>query len=374
MGMDFHSLGINRPWGPLMGRAFGLRAGLGPRLGLKLDLKFGLGIGLWALGLGAQPVLAQVATHPVPAPSPQIAPQITPQDEEPVVIQELTVAGRRSGPLVWTLMKGEARVVIVSDISPVPKTAKWDEARIQRLVEDADRVVMPFTIKAGVGDLVAVSTYKRDLVYLPGSTTLWKSLSPEQAERFKQAALKARGSEKEFEKLRPGAASIMLLRRFIKSNGLDHGLDPEAYVAKIASRRGISVRELGSVKLIDLLTGFRALPAQVESNCIDAVIHQVETGPEGPLKAAQDWANGRATRNTFSAVDEAQAKCFRQVPTFAAQDQKAQSRYPAEVKAELDRGGTALMVIPIDKLVRPGGVLDQMHAQGIEVAGPKWRR
>src|SRR5579875_2918426 len=77
--------------------------------------------------LGAAPALAQTSATPG-APSPPAS--VAPRSDESAVVQELEVVGRRPGPALWRVTRGDSEVVIVGGLSPLPHSLHWNETRV----------------------------------------------------------------------------------------------------------------------------------------------------------------------------------------------------------------------------------------------------
>ncbi|MFN3230064.1 MAG: TraB/GumN family protein [Asticcacaulis sp.] len=303
----------------------------------------------------------------------QSLPQAVTSTPEAAPVQTVDVVSSRAGPLVWTVENDNARLYLISDISPVPAAAKWDEARVARLVGEAQTVILPHRVRGGLPELLRILTIERGVVFLPGKTHLNDTLSPEDRTRLAAAIEKARGKPKDFEKLRPGFAGVMLTSRFIKSFDLNEGTDPEAFVEKTARKARKKVLRIGNLPLLPLVKALGKAPPESQLACLRHSMSQVERGPDEPRDAAMRWARGQLPRKDLTVTDAAVRACFGNIAQFRDLSTRMEGDWRKQAARAMNTPGVTLMVVPAGALISSQGLLDYLDHEGHTIRGANWR-
>lgn len=298
----------------------------------------------------------------------------TPQPEAAAgPVQTVDVVSNRAGPLVWTVENDTSRLYLISDISPVPAAAKWDEARVARLVGEAKTVILPHRARGGLPELLQILTIERNTVFLPGKTRLSDVLIPEDRSRLTAAIDKARGKSKDFDKLRPGFAGVMLTSRFIKSFDLNEGTDPEAFVEKTARKARKKVVRIGDLPLLPLVKALGKAPIETQQACLRHSISVVERGPDEPREAAMRWARGQLPRKDPTVTDAAVRACFGNIALFRDLSSRMDGDWRKQAAKAMSTPGVTLMVVPASELISSQGLLDYLDHAGHTIRGVNWR-
>ena len=77
------------------------------------------------------PAVAQTTAAPEPAPA--VAPAAAAEEPAPATV---VVEGRRPGPGVWKVSKGDHVMWVFGLYSPLPQKMEWDSARVERNPRD----------------------------------------------------------------------------------------------------------------------------------------------------------------------------------------------------------------------------------------------
>ena len=102
-----------------------------------------------------------------------------------------------------------------------------------------------------------------------------------------------------------------------------------------------------------------------------AALSAAELGPEAVRLRAEAWRGLRVAEVLASPVDQAVDRCW---PWGDPQiGPQLRTEWTDAVAQALTQPGLTMAVAPLRRLAEPGGVLDALEAQGLEVDGPEWQ-
>ena len=283
--------------------------------------------------------------------------QTPPADPDAVLVEELVVTALLPGPAWWRVSDADTVVYVLGAPSVMPKSLAWDQSVLNRRLEGANRVILPFN-QVSVG-----------LFSAPGAAiNLLRLRSKTPYEATLPAALKAR-----FVAVRTGSGKPP--ERYATKNGLAAGLilvddyrqasqltaaDPAKTVRRLAKARRIKVEEK-SYDAGRLLGQVVRTPLAAQAACLDDALDEAEAGPAAARRAAQAWAEGDV--RGFE-------KCLASAPGALALDHRFKADQAAAIARALKTPGHAIAVVPLRPLLAQGGVLDQLQSEGFTVKTP----
>jgi uncharacterized protein YbaP (TraB family) len=190
-------------------------------------------------------------------------------------------------------------------------------------------------------------------------------------------ALKARYAPRagSLEKRRPAIAAMELYSEALDAMKLSQRLDVEGLVARQARKRGVKVRpvkmEMSDPKAV--LAELAALPRAAELACVEATLTRLETDL-GPMRArAEAWALGDLTalgRLPFPAQETTCGDAIATSPRFKALLLQARAGWLEAVSGALREHRVSVATAPVQSLLRPGGIADQLASRGFLVEAP----
>ena len=136
------------------------------------------------------------------------APPGLPADPDAVLVEELVVTAREIGPAWWRVSDADSTVYVMGVPSVIPKGSGWDPSVLERRLEGANLVILPFN-NASVNLLTAPGAVV-SLVRLRSSASFEETLEGPLKARFVAARTRA-GQEAERYKTRNGMAAALLL-------------------------------------------------------------------------------------------------------------------------------------------------------------------
>jgi len=336
---------------------------------LRAVRRAGLGLATIA-ALTATPLKAMAQSAPTPTPPalPADAPPITGMDGS-AVVQELLVIGRRPGPALWRVTRGDSEVVIVGGLSPLPHSLQWDTIRVEHALEDST-VLFLSPNKAHVGVFDAASMFMRQGALKPAhGADMETTLPPALRARFIRVRDSFHGDPKHYQHWKPALAGLFLVGDFHRAAGLSDD-KPGTTIAKLARAANAEVRTVGAVNVKPLFDAAANMSDAQNQACLSAALDDIERESARARPAAAAWAVGdlRGVRENSSAslVDG----CLLQLPGVQNIVESGTRDAVQTIHAALNRPGRSVAVIDLTFLLRKNGVLDRLKVEGDQITVP----
>jgi uncharacterized protein YbaP (TraB family) len=307
--------------------------------------------------------LAASASPPAPA-SPTAA-----VPDESAVVQELLVIGRRPGPALWRVTRGDSEVVIVGGLSPLPHTLQWDTIRVEHALEDSTVLFLP-PGKAHVGVFDAAAMFLRQGALKPAhGADMETTLPPDLRARFDRVRDSFHADPNRYRHWKPAVAGLLLVGDFHRAAGLSDE-KPGTTIAKLAKAANVEIRTVGSLNVKPLFDGAAKMTDAQNQACLSAALDDIERESSHARPAAAAWAVGdlKAVRENSSAslVDS----CLLELPSVQSLVEQGSREAVETIHAALNRPGRSVAVIDLTFLLRRNGVLDRLKAEGDRVTVP----
>jgi hypothetical protein len=254
-------------------------------------------------------------------------------------------------------------VYVLGAPSVLPKSQPWDTITLERRLNGAHTVILPF-------NSVSVSPLS-----VPGLLLRWATLKSGPAEERMPPGLKSRfvaAREKIGQPAkRYGYRNELLVGLILVGDYRDHArltsADPAKTVARMAQARKIKV-ESRSLPLGKIAGDAARLSPAVQRACLDDALDEVEAGPAGAQRAGAAWADGdvRGALNQERSYE----KCLASLPGALNIDARFKADQAAAIERALARPGHAVAVVQLRPLLSQGGVLDRLRAKGYAIRTP----
>ncbi len=286
-------------------------------------------------------------------------------DPEAVILDELVVRARTSGPAWWRVTRGEGAVWILGVPQGLPRGLAWDDRAAKARLAGARALILP--PQAHIGPFKAIGFFLRHRKALRGSEPLDQALPAQLAARFAAARESIGKPAGRYRGWRPIVAGVMLDGDFRKAarleqdQPLDH-LRDLAHAARVRDRRAASYD--GGAVLNVLLD----LPAGAEDDCLEDSLAEVEAGAARLRSAAAGWAHGDV-RAALTA-ERGYERCLAALPAVSALITRGQADMTRAIEAALGQGGTTVAAVELRSLLARGGVIARLRADGFDVSTP----
>lgn len=290
---------------------------------------------------------------------------VTPPPRETV-----TVIANRTGPAIWHATKDGAVVAILGIVQPLPDDFKWDTKPLEAILDDARLVLLPPQVKMGILSGAWFYLTESSLLHPPHGKTLWDILDSRVAGELTRACEFLREPRDRYSDNSPVLAAMRLGSDFRHVDYLTTH-EPEDSIVALARVRRVEVRRTATYDLIPSGEELLKLPPAVTGKCIEAVIDDIDFQSRHVPAAANAWAIGDVSGMMANWSPLQYTECLVQLsPHATALDARSIDDTVASVNEAIAHGGRTFAVVDIGVLLRKGGVLDRLKAEGISIAGP----
>jgi uncharacterized protein YbaP (TraB family) len=285
---------------------------------------------------------------------------------EPDAVEEIVIEARRSGAPMWQITKGEATILLVGEITEVPKATPWRPDRLEAATARSEHVILGVQEKVSPADVFRLLWRGAKLVQLPQGQSVADFLTPDQVRRL--AALE-RQNGRSYQQQNPIVTATDLLNR-LKFNR-DTTDDASDVVRRTARRNGIPTRPVGRVYGDEMVDSLLQAPPAAHVPCLDAAMSAAEAGQGVVRERGDAWTRFDVPKVMASPLERALGACWPWGdPRFS---RELRSLWGDAVADALKNPGVTLAVAPLGVLAEKGGVLDRLDAEGLQIEGPAWR-
>ena len=334
------------------------------------------------------PALAQTTAPTAVPPVPDAVPAVTAAAAQSDAVEApatVVVEGRRPGPGVWKVSKGDHVMWVFGLYSPLPQKMEWDASRVERLVGKSQEVLMPPGFSIGVG-------FFRGLTLLPTMVGLEKNPDGARLKDVLPADVYARwqvqkgkyiGDDDGVERVRPFFAAEKLLDAGLKKNGLVYNIDVREQVEKLARQGKVKVTgTMLEVELDDprrILKEFKQMQ-MADLTCFTKTLERLDNDIDAMRVRANAWANGNVAeiaRLDYAERDEACGNALWSSPlastTPALQNvpERIRAKWLQTVEASLSHNASTFALLRMKEIVGPNNYLADLQAKGYTVESPK---
>jgi uncharacterized protein YbaP (TraB family) len=296
-----------------------------------------------------------------------------PPAQPPPVMDELVVTGERTGPGMWHVHRGAAEVWILGSMSPLPKGITWRATQVDKVLGGTSQVLVQKPFEIGIARILWLLITERSVLMVRGGKRLKDVLPAELHARFAAQRAKYTQDPEKWERFRPLIAAAFLQQAAFHQVGLSTRLDLGAAVRTLAKNHHVRVEEIKIAGVGDVMDALKTLPPATENACVDASLVTVERDLPRLLERAQAWASGNIERIEKLREPAEVDACRAALDTgIGAADLIARIRgtWLGTIEKYLQNAGVTLVVMNMDMLLEPGGLLDELRAKGYEVDAP----
>lgn len=287
-------------------------------------------------------------------------------DPDATAVDDVVVTARRAGSPIWQVERGGSMVILVGAIGGVPRDFAWRPEALEAATARSQRILYPVQAEASISDLLRLVWRMRTIANLPNGTTSADYLSPELHARLEAVMATERGDRWRTQSF------VALGFDLLEKAGLDRrGRGATDAVRRAAREADVDGKPVGVVRGDELIDNLITQPPSVYLPCIAAAIAAAEAGPAGATARVEAWRSLRVPEVLATPLDKALNVCWPSGDPEIAPVLRTQ--WAEATTTALGEPGVTLAVAPLRILAEPGGVLDQLEAQGLEVVGPVWK-
>ncbi|MEP7185283.1 MAG: TraB/GumN family protein [Rhodanobacter sp.] len=331
---------------------------------------------LFALG-ALLPAFAQSSVGTVSPP---------PTPDNVAELAAVMVTGVQPGPGLWRVSRGDHVMWVLGTLSPLPRSMQWTSQDVDQVISESQQVLQPPSVKfkADVGFLgklfllpSAYSARKNE-----DGRTLQQVLPPAAYARWLVLKKKYIGDDRGIERWRPLFAAQELYTKALKANDLSKTGGVQNSIDQIAKRHGVKQVSTSYHVVIehprDALKAFRQ-SAPHDITCFIRTLENVAQDMPAIKARANAWATGdlRALRELpdsgrrdacISAIADAGF-----ARTLGLEDVQArqEATWVAAARAAMNRNTQTFATLPMNELLKSGGYLSKLQAEGYAVEAPE---
>jgi uncharacterized protein YbaP (TraB family) len=294
-------------------------------------------------------------------------------DQPSQVLDELVVNGERTGPGMWHVHRGSAQLWILGSMSPLPKGITWRSTQVERVLDGTSQVLVQKPFEIGIARILWLLLTERSVLMVRGGKRLKDVLPADLHARFADQRAKYTDDPDKWERFRPLIAAAFLQQAAFHQVGLSTRLDLGAAVRTLAKKHRVRVEEIKIAGVGDVMDALKTLPPATENICVAASLATIEGDLPRLIDRAQAWASGNLERIEKLREPAEVDACRAALDTgVGAADLIARMRrmWLGTMEKYLQNGGVTMAVVNMDMLLEPGGLLDEIRAQGYEVDAP----
>ena len=281
--------------------------------------------------------------------------------------EAIIVTARRSGAPMWTIETSRGTLLLVGEITEVPKATPWFPDRLEAATERADRVILGTKAKVSPGDVFRLIFKGGKLTKLPKGRTASDYLDRSRLRRL--TALEARFGQDYSRQNFLLTASDLLSKRLHFNR--DTGADATDVVRKAAKRARVPTEPVGTVRGEDILDNlFAAAPAS-HIPCLDAAMAATEAGSTIVEERGSDWRAFDVPAVMDNPLERALGQCWPWSDGAFGPELRAQ--WNQAIDGAIARPEVTMAVVPLRILAENGGILDRLERRGLDPRGPRWR-
>ncbi len=279
---------------------------------------------------------------------------------------EIIVRGKAPpGPAEWRITRGDAQIIILGVLPVFPKKQAWSTKRIQNALRGARQLITPATSHAGAGDMLGMMWTKG----LKNHKSLQEVVPAALYARYTAAARRAGVDTRDFQHDKPVWAAVRLRREVLERKGLSDD-EPGDTVIRLAHQAGVPVRAAGRYKMAPILADVNAMNDAASLACMGYTLDDIDFDLDRAGMAGAAWAIGDIATVRANYQGSALEKCLNGSDAGAAMMQRSVTDTAAAVVAASQTPGKTVAVFPLAVLLRRGGALDRLRAQGYDVSSP----
>ena len=294
-------------------------------------------------------------------------PQVQPNDWS---VETVTVTARSTGPAIWHARKGTGDVAILGIVDPIPENFVWNTKPLDGVLDGARLLLLPPRAEANIFDGAWFLLVNRDLLSPPDGKTLWDFLDPALASRFAGARDMLHEDKDRYDNNAPEIAALRLERDYVQVNSMTLE-EPEDTIRSLARHHDVEIRRVATYDVLPSVKEVLKLPPSVTSKCVDAAVNDVDIASKHAREATEAWAIGDVAGIKAHYSQPRIYECLTAISSHVtALDKRAIDDTVNEITAALGKGGRTVAVVGIGQLLRKGGVLERLLAEGADIEAP----
>jgi len=279
----------------------------------------------------------------------------------------IIVAAQRSGAPMWTIHTARGTIIMVGEIVAVPEATPWFPDRLEAATTGAQRIILGTRPRVSPGDILRLIFRGGRFTRLPDERVAADYLEAGQLQRL--SALETH-YDQDYSRKSFLMTAFDLLAQRLRFNR-DTGDDARDIVREAAEDADIPIERAGTVRGEDMLDNLAEADPRSHIPCLEAAMTAAETGTGIIQQRGADWRAFDIPGVMANPLEIALGQCWPWADPAMGGELRGQ--WVGAITRANEAEGVTLAVVPLRVLAEPDGVLDQLAARGMDIAGPEWR-
>ncbi len=269
------------------------------------------------------------------------------------------------GPAMWKLTRGSGTVWVMAVLDEAPAGFTWDDRFFNEKLKGADRLITP---GAATFNRDGEARYRRGS-RLPAGTTLKDRVTAATYSRLVDTVAREKTQTLDaYTGFTPEHAGAELYDSVLAWHHIDGDIPQIAQASTLAVKASIPVEPALRFDGDETTDRLLALSAAGNEACLvgylDGIDYDLSTLPQ----VTDAWAQGDVTNVSLVYHDTPSLTCDQQVPGWGDTVAGAETRMTQAIDDALAQPGHSVAVMRFSQLLHKGGILDQLHARGVDIA------
>ncbi|WP_343615340.1 TraB/GumN family protein [Novosphingobium sp.] len=281
---------------------------------------------------------------------------------------DIVVVGRKEGPAMWRVRRGNSAITILGTVAPLPQKVEWLDWRVKMAIRRSRLMLINSEPEANLIWMRDWSPIDAASMHQPKKRTIADDVGPEVERRLATLAVVAGQNAERYSSLRPGAAALLLNADWRDHTGYSN-TSLSTSLAAYALRNHVSVEFIRQISLLPTLDEFPGMATSSQISCLVRIMTGIENEHAMVDLQARDWAVGDIgdlRRHYISPVN-----CAAETRQDDHRRQSAIATWTGSLLKALDRNGSrTFAMIDLSSLLRQDGVLMQLRQAGATIDVP----
>lgn len=305
--------------------------------------------------------------------------------EAPAPAPEILVVGKRPGPGLWKVSKGDHVLWVFGTYSPLPVKMEWRSHEVESILSQSQEFLAPpmATPDIGVMRMVTILPFAIGINKLPDDQTLSDVLPPPVHQRWLTLKDKYLASKDGMERMRPILVADRLYWAALEKAGLENSRGVRETINKLVKQHKLKVTA-NVIKIpvdspVKLVREFKKTPLE-DVACFTKTLDRLENEIEALSVRANAWAIGDidairkldfADRDAACAAAVLSSSVIKDQPGFQGLDKRMQDLWIGNAEKSLAANKSTFATLSLKQILAPDGYLAALRAKGYSVEDPE---
>jgi len=271
-------------------------------------------------------------------------------------------ASAAAQPPVWVVRDKDSEIVLFGSVHVLPPGLDWEPPALADALKAADDLW--FELPIDLQSEIETSRLASQAGSLPPDQSLYKLLSPADAQLMSKVADAYGVSPATLDRLRPWLAELALSAGAYRKSGADAASGVEQAIAALAAPTAKrEAFETPAEQIAILASG--TTDEQIAS--LRQTMTEMDETPEEFRQLVKAWVDGDVAtlgREALDPLRKASPELFRRLVT------ERNARWTQVLDARMKGHGKTVVVVGVGHLIGPDGVPARLRALGYSVTGP----